>query len=91
MRKFLILTILFIIPAVTVTARGPIDRHEVRSGMRKMKKDNLKEAEIDFRKALVKDSTSFTANYDLAGTLYKMNKGNAQGMAEAAKYLPSLE
>ena len=45
------------------------DKREVRAGNRKFKKMNYQEAEIDYRRALVKDSISFAANYNLANTL----------------------
>lgn len=46
-----------------LSARQITDRKDVRRGNRDFKKENYKEAEIDYRKALVKDSTSFAANY----------------------------
>ncbi len=55
------------------------DRREVRSGNRDFKKENYKEAQIDYSRALVKDSTSFAANYNLGNTLYR------QGDMEQAK------
>lgn len=47
------------------------DRKEVRSGNRQFRRENYKEAEISYRKALVKDSLSFAANYNLANVLYR--------------------
>jgi len=43
----------------------------VRRGNRDFRKENYREAEIDYRKALVKDSLSVAANYNLANTLYR--------------------
>jgi tetratricopeptide (TPR) repeat protein len=43
----------------------------VRRGNRDFKKENWSEAEIDYRKAAVKDSLSVAANYNLANTLYR--------------------
>lgn len=48
------------------------DRSDVRRGNRDFRKEAWKEAEIDYRKALVKDSTSFAAGFNLANTLYRM-------------------
>ena len=48
-----------------------VDRRDVRRGNRDFKKENWREAEIDYRKALVKDSLSIAANYNLANTLYR--------------------
>ena len=46
------------------------DKREVRSGNRAFRSKNYNEAEIDYRKGLVKDSTSFISAYDLASSLY---------------------
>ena len=53
------------------------DRGDVRRGNRDYRKGNYKEAEIDYRKALVKDSMSVAANYNLAADLYR--QGDVQG------------
>ena len=50
---------------------GQIDRKDVRRGNRDFKKENYREADIDYRKALVKDSLSVAANYNLASNLYR--------------------
>ena len=55
----------------SLSAFAQADRHDVRAGNRKFRRDQFKEAEIDYRKALVKDSTSVTARYDLASALYR--------------------
>lgn len=60
------------------------DRKDVRRGNRDFRKENYKEAEIDYRKALVKDSTSFAANYNLGNALYRMNDFQQAGKAYAA-------
>ena len=51
-----------------------VDRRDVRRGNRDFKKENWREAEIDYRKALVKDSLSFAANYNMANTINKFAK-----------------
>ena len=50
---------------------GQVDKKDVRRGNRDFRKGELREAEIDYRKALVKDSMSVAANYNLANTLYR--------------------
>lgn len=60
------------VAGVYACAQAPADRHFVRKGNRDFKKEEFKEAEIDYRKALVKDSTSFAGNYNLGNTLYKL-------------------
>ena len=62
------------------------DRHDVRAGNRKFGKERFKEAEIDYRKAVLKDSTSVTAQYDLASALYRQ-----EDWAGAAKALESVK
>ena len=52
-------------------AYAQVDKKDVRRGNRDFKKENYREAEIDYRKALVKDSLSLAANYNLASTLYR--------------------
>lgn len=64
-----ILTVL--LSTVTLSANAQVDKKDVRRGNRDFRKENYKEAEIDYRKALVKDSLSLAANYNLAGTLYR--------------------
>lgn len=84
--------------SVALTASAQVDRHDVRTGNRKFRKDNWKEADISYRKALVKDSTSVAANYNLANTLYRQENyeeaeklmkkigDNASASANAADY-----
>ena len=56
---------------VSVDAAGQVDKKDVRRGNKDFRKGELREAEIDYRKALVKDSMSVAANYNLANTLYR--------------------
>ena len=51
--------------------QAQVDRKDVRRGNHDFKKESWREAEIDYRKALVKDSLSVAANYNLANTLYR--------------------
>ena len=60
-----------LLSTVTLSANAQVDKKDVRRGNRDFRKENYKEAEIDYRKALVKDSLSLAANYNLAGTLYR--------------------
>ena len=64
--------LLLLLSVLVVTPMwGQVDKKDVRRGNRDFRKENYREAEIDYRKALVKDSLSFAANYNLAGTLYR--------------------
>lgn len=67
-------------------ASAQVDRQDVRRGNRDFRKENYREAEIDYRKALVKDSLSLAANYNLANALYR--EGD---MANAAKALEQIK
>ena len=79
------LTFLFVFGGVA-PAGAQVDRRDVRKGNRDFKKENYREAEIDYRKALVKDSLSLAANYNLANTLYK--EGNHE---QAGKCLETVK
>lgn len=70
----------------SAVALAQTDRKEVRAGNRQFKKGNWQKAEIEYRKAQVKDSLSFAANYNLAGALYKENNFD-----EAVKSLEKLK
>ena len=65
-----ILVVLSLLVAGT-QAWGQVDKRDVRRGNRDFKKENFREADIDYRKALVKDSLSVAANYNLANNLYR--------------------
>jgi tetratricopeptide (TPR) repeat protein len=52
-------------------ADAQVDKKDVRRGNRDFRKENYREADIDYRKALLKDSTSVAANYNLASVLYR--------------------
>lgn len=52
------------------------DRKDVRRGNRQFEDGEFKEAVVDYQKALLRDSTSFPASYNLANALYRL--GNFQ-------------
>ena len=84
-----ILAILLIFSCLPGFAQA--DRHDVRAGNRKFRKDRFKEAEIDYRKAVLKDSTSVTAQYDLASALYRQEDwAGASKALESVKEQPDL-
>lgn len=82
--RILVYLIAFLASAGAVYAQP--DRRDVRKGNRDFRKEEWKSAEIDYRKALVKDSSSLAANYNLANTLYKMGD-----VEQAAKVYDSLK
>lgn len=69
------------------------DKKDVRRGNKDYRKSNFKEAEIDYRKALLKDSTSFAATYDLANALYSQKdyEGAANTMEKLSKSAPESQ
>ena len=83
MKRYLIL-LLALLCALPASAQA--DRHDVRAGNRKFRKERFKEAEIDYRKAVVRDSLSLTAQYDLASALYRQQDyAGAAGALERVK------
>lgn len=82
MRKVLYICMALLI-ALPLSAQT--DKREVRRGNRKFGKHNYKEAELDYRRALVKDSTSFAATYDLASALYKQKDYDGAGAVIARR------
>lgn len=98
MKIFRYILVVSMLLSVALTASAQVDRYDVRAGNRKFRKDNWKEADISYRKALVKDSTSVAANYNLANTLYRQENyeeaeklmkkigDNASASANAADY-----
>lgn len=75
--KYILTSVLAILCAAQMFAQ--VDRHDVRSGNRKFKKEDWREADISYRKALVKDSTSVAANYNLANTAYRQKNYDEAG------------
>ena len=71
MRKFTYILLPLMLLAFDAAAQ--VDKRDVRKGNRDYKKENYKEAEIEYRKAIVKDSLSVAANYNLAADLYRQN------------------
>ena len=82
MRK--LLCILLIFSALPLSAQ--VDRAEVRAGNRKFRKADYKNAEIDYRRAVVKDSLSVAGEYNLASSLYRQ-----QNYEEAGKALETVK
>ena len=79
--------ILFLLFAVALTdASAQVDKREVRRGNRDFRKESYKEAELQYFRALAKDSLSFAANYNMANTLYRQ-----ENYDQALKHLEKLE
>jgi len=84
--KRILFIMICILTAVSVDVAAQVDKRDVRRGNRDFRKENFKEAEIEYRKGIVKDSLSVASNYNLASTLYRQN--NAQ---EAQKVLDRIK
>ncbi len=71
--------------AAALLAGGPLqaqtDKREVRAGNRKFSKEEYKAAEIDYRKAVLKDSLSVAGEYNLASSLYRQQDWDGAGKA----------
>ena len=79
------LTILILLLTAAVSAYGQTDRKEVRHGNREFRKENFQNAEIDYKKALLKDSLSNAANFNLGNTYYRM-----ENYQEADRYYAAV-
>ena len=66
-----ILTFLLVLLLNAASAFAQADRHDVRQGNRYFEKGDFGEAELAYRKGLVKDSLSTAARYNLASSLYR--------------------
>ena len=67
--------------AVCGSMYGQADRREVRSGNRQFKKGDWQKSEIEYRKALLKDTSSIAASYNLANSLYRQDNFEDAGEA----------
>lgn len=81
-----IVAVMTMLCALSLTVSAQVDRHDVRAGNRKFRKEDWKAADISYRKALVKDSTSVPANFNLANTLYR-----TENYDEAAKTMEKIK
>ena len=83
MKKILLVILITLLCGAQAFAQ--VDRREVRAGNRAFKKEQWQKAEIDYKKALLKDSTSVAAQYNLANDLYRQeNYTEAEKYAKAA-------
>ena len=56
------------------TCQAQASRHQMREGNRDYKKQRYEQAEVNYRKALERDSTDRRGQYNLAGALYRQGK-----------------
>ncbi len=84
MNRFIYILVTVALSFAALQAYAQTDKKDVRRGNRDFRKEEYREAEIDYRKALVKDSLSVAASYNLANTLYRQGD-YAQAMQTLSK------
>ena len=89
--KRLMILILALASAVTVSAQT--DRKEVRAGNRAFRKGDFRKSEIDYRRAVPKDSLSVAAQYNLASSLYRQDdyEGAQKALSSIAETVSGIE
>lgn len=89
--KRLMILILALASAVTVSAQT--DRKEVRAGNKAFRKGDFRKSEIDYRKAVLKDSLSVAAQYNLASSLYRQDdyEGAQKALSSIAETVSVVE
>lgn len=89
--KRLMILILALAFAVTVSAQT--DRKEVRAGNKAFRKGDFRKSEIDYRKAVLKDSLSVAAQYNLASSLYRQDdyEGAQKALSSIAETVSGIE
>ena len=89
--KRLMILILALASAVTVSAQT--DRKEVRAGNKAFRKGDFRKSEIDYRRAVLKDSLSVAAQYNLASSLYRQDdyEGAQKALSSIAETVSGIE
>lgn len=85
MKRFI--TVLCAVFCCVFSLMAQEDKREVRKGNSDFKRSDYKEAELQYRRALIKDSLSVAGSYNLANTLYEQHdyqgaKNAYDGMAD---------
>lgn len=88
---------ILLLSALALPLSAQTDRKELRAGNRKFAKGKWAEAELDYRRGLLKDSLSVPGAYNLASTLYRQEDfdgamkafENRDEMAEATPHAAS--
>ena len=75
------LILISVLAFAALSALAQPDRRDVRRGNRSFAKERWSAADISYRKALMADSTSVAANYNLASVQYRQE--DAQGAAKS--------
>jgi len=73
-------------------ANAQASRHQLREGNRAYNKQRYEKAEVNYRKALERDSTDYRGQYNLANDLYRQEKyGEAASHYQQALAAPGLK
>ena len=87
MKRFLYILLSVCLLAVSFAdASAQVDKREVRKGNRYFKNEEYTEAQMEYMKAVAKDTLSTAANYNLANSLFRQ-----EDYANAAKALERVE
>ncbi|HOK36272.1 MAG TPA: tetratricopeptide repeat protein [Paludibacteraceae bacterium] len=70
-KKSILILLMFIFTASTFAQK---ENNDIRAGNKKYNNKKYIEAEVDYRKGLLKNPNSFEANYDLGNTLFRQKK-----------------
>ena len=76
----------FILTLLVLCTGAWAQKKEIRQGNREFRREEFAKADISYRKALVADSSSVAARYNLANNLYRQGS-----MDEAAKQLDAVK
>ena len=71
MKQYLLISTLILLVTISFSQE---ERKYIRSGNKSYKKADYNNAEVEYQKAIAKDTTSFSANYNLANSYYKQKK-----------------
>ena len=87
MRKLLVISLLALCSLTAFAQKG-----DLRRGNRLFRRGEFPKADISYRKALMQDSTSVAATYNLANTLYReKDMENARRLLDGAKEAAGAE
>ena len=87
MRRLLVILLLTLCSLTALAQKG-----DLRKGNRQFRRGEFPKADISYRKALMQDSTSVAATYNLANTLYReKDMENARRLLDGAKEAAGAE
>ena len=83
----------FLLLLSCAVALAQTDRKEVRAGNKAFRKEDFRKSEIDYRRAVLKDSLSVAAQYNLASSLYRQDdyEGAQKALSSIAETVSGIE